>query len=73
LSIHRQIGLTVVVVTHDADVATRFERTVTIRDGRVGVCTCPRSFLTYCLRIVSCESFVAPMVLSYDVLMIRSR
>jgi ABC-type lipoprotein export system ATPase subunit len=36
LSIHRQIGLTVVVVTHDADVATRFERTVTIRDGRVG-------------------------------------
>jgi ABC-type lipoprotein export system ATPase subunit len=36
LTIHRQFGLTVVVVTHDAEVATRFERTVTIRDGRVG-------------------------------------
>jgi hypothetical protein len=24
------------VVTHDAEVANRFERTVTIRDGRVG-------------------------------------
>src|SRR6202167_3145159 len=36
LTIHRQFGLTVVVVTHDADVASRFERTVTIRDGRVG-------------------------------------
>jgi ABC-type lipoprotein export system ATPase subunit len=36
LSIHRQIGLTVIVVTHDAEVANRFERTVTIRDGRVG-------------------------------------
>jgi ABC-type lipoprotein export system ATPase subunit len=36
LRIHRQIGLTVIVVTHDAEVASRFERTVTIRDGRVG-------------------------------------
>jgi putative ABC transport system ATP-binding protein len=36
LTIHRQFGLTVIVVTHDSDVATRFERTVTIRDGRVG-------------------------------------
>jgi putative ABC transport system ATP-binding protein len=36
LSIHRQFGLTVVVVTHDAEVANRFGRTVTIRDGRVG-------------------------------------
>jgi len=36
LTIHRQIGLTVIVVTHDAEVANRFERTVTIRDGRVG-------------------------------------
>jgi ABC-type lipoprotein export system ATPase subunit len=36
LTIHQQFGLTVVVVTHDAEVATRFERTVTIRDGRVG-------------------------------------
>jgi putative ABC transport system ATP-binding protein len=36
LTIHRQIGLTVIVVTHDAKVANRFERTVTIRDGRVG-------------------------------------
>ena len=36
LRIHREIELTVVVVTHDVDVANRFERTVTIRDGRVG-------------------------------------
>ncbi|MGD0054136.1 MAG: ATP-binding cassette domain-containing protein [Acidimicrobiales bacterium] len=36
LAIHREIGLTVIVVTHDAEVASRFERTVTIRDGRVG-------------------------------------
>jgi putative ABC transport system ATP-binding protein len=36
LNIRREIGLTVVVVTHDAEVAARFERTVTIRDGRVG-------------------------------------
>ena len=36
LAIHREIGLTVIVVTHDAEVANRFERTVTIRDGRVG-------------------------------------
>lgn len=36
LTIHQRFGLTVIVVTHDADVARRFERTVTIRDGRVG-------------------------------------
>ncbi|MGH3732900.1 MAG: ABC transporter ATP-binding protein [Acidimicrobiales bacterium] len=36
LAIHREIGVTVVVVTHDALVARRFARTVTIRDGRVG-------------------------------------
>jgi putative ABC transport system ATP-binding protein len=36
LAIHREIGLTVVVVTHDSEVANRFQRTVTIRDGRVG-------------------------------------
>jgi ABC-type lipoprotein export system ATPase subunit len=36
LTIHREIGLTVIVVTHDTQVASRFERTVTIRDGRVG-------------------------------------
>jgi ABC-type lipoprotein export system ATPase subunit len=36
LTIHREIGLTVIVVTHDNEVASRFERTVTIRDGRVG-------------------------------------
>jgi putative ABC transport system ATP-binding protein len=35
-TIHRQLGLTVIVVTHDAEVASRLERTVTIRDGRVG-------------------------------------
>jgi ABC-type lipoprotein export system ATPase subunit len=36
LAIHREIGLTVIVVTHDSEVASRFQRTVTIRDGRVG-------------------------------------
>lgn len=36
LTIHREIGLTIIVVTHDTEVASRFERTVTIRDGRVG-------------------------------------
>ncbi len=35
-TIHRALGLTVIVVTHDAEVASRLERTVTIRDGRVG-------------------------------------
>lgn len=33
---HRRLGMTVVVVTHDGDVAAQLERTVTIRDGRVG-------------------------------------
>jgi putative ABC transport system ATP-binding protein len=36
LAIHQEFGVTVVVVTHDAAVARRFDRTVTIRDGRVG-------------------------------------
>ncbi len=36
VEIHRRLGMTVVVVTHDSDVASRLERTVTIRDGRVG-------------------------------------
>jgi len=36
LTIHREIRLTVIIVTHDTEVASRFERTVTIRDGRVG-------------------------------------
>jgi putative ABC transport system ATP-binding protein len=36
LRIHREIELTIVVVTHDVEVASRFVRTVTIRDGRVG-------------------------------------
>lgn len=35
-TIHRHLGLTVIVVTHDSEVASRLERTVTIRDGRVG-------------------------------------
>ena len=34
--IHRSFGMTVVVVTHDPTVAAQMERTVTIRDGRVG-------------------------------------
>lgn len=36
VEIHRRLGMTVVVVTHDSEVASRLERTVTIRDGRVG-------------------------------------
>jgi putative ABC transport system ATP-binding protein len=34
--LNRRLGTTVIVVTHDAQVAARFARTVTIRDGRVG-------------------------------------
>jgi ABC-type lipoprotein export system ATPase subunit len=34
--INRDLGTTVVAVTHDPDVAARLPRTVTIRDGRVG-------------------------------------
>lgn len=34
--INRQVGSTIVIVTHDAEVAARLPRTVTIRDGRVG-------------------------------------
>ncbi|WP_256792591.1 ABC transporter ATP-binding protein [Terrabacter sp. Ter38] len=34
--VNTQVGSTVVVVTHDPDVAARLPRTVTIRDGRVG-------------------------------------
>lgn len=34
--IHGHFGMTVVAVTHDPEVASHFERTVTIRDGLVG-------------------------------------
>jgi putative ABC transport system ATP-binding protein len=34
--IHEELGMTVVVVTHDASVAQHFARTITILDGRVG-------------------------------------
>ena len=34
--VNRELGTTVVVVTHDRDVATWMPRTVTIRDGRIG-------------------------------------
>jgi ABC-type lipoprotein export system ATPase subunit len=34
--VNRQVGTTVVLVTHDAEVAARLPRTITIRDGRVG-------------------------------------
>lgn len=33
--LHRERGLTLVVITHDAEVAARAERTVWIRDGRL--------------------------------------
>lgn len=34
--VNRDVGTTVVIVTHDPEVAARLPRTVTIRDGRVG-------------------------------------
>ena len=34
--VNAQVGTTVIVVTHDPEVAARLPRTVTIRDGRVG-------------------------------------
>ena len=34
--VHTELGRTVVLVTHDSSVAARSQRTVTIRDGRVG-------------------------------------
>jgi energy-coupling factor transporter ATP-binding protein EcfA2 len=34
--VNQEWGTTVVVVTHDPEVAARLPRTVTIRDGRVG-------------------------------------
>jgi ABC-type lipoprotein export system ATPase subunit len=34
--LNRDLGTTVVIVTHDPDVAGRLPRTITIRDGRVG-------------------------------------
>lgn len=34
--VNREVGTTVIVVTHDPAVAARMPRTVTIRDGRVG-------------------------------------
>jgi putative ABC transport system ATP-binding protein len=36
IGVNRDLGTTVVAVTHDPDVAERLPRTVTIRDGRVG-------------------------------------
>jgi putative ABC transport system ATP-binding protein len=36
MGVNRDLGTTVVAVTHDPDVAERLPRTVTIRDGRVG-------------------------------------
>ena len=36
LKVHRELGTTLIVVTHDPEVAGAMPRTVTIRDGRVG-------------------------------------
>jgi energy-coupling factor transporter ATP-binding protein EcfA2 len=36
LRVNEEQGTTVVVVTHDPEVADRLPRTVTIRDGRIG-------------------------------------
>ncbi|GAA1883010.1 ABC transporter ATP-binding protein [Lapillicoccus jejuensis] len=36
LRVNAELGTTVVLVTHDPDVARRLPRTVTIRDGRIG-------------------------------------
>ena len=36
LDVNRRSGATIVIVTHDPDVAARLPRTVTIRDGRIG-------------------------------------
>lgn len=33
--LHRTLGVTLIVITHGAEVAARAERTITIRDGRV--------------------------------------
>ena len=33
---NRELGTTVLLVTHDPDVASRLPRTVTIRDGKIG-------------------------------------
>jgi ABC-type lipoprotein export system ATPase subunit len=35
LDAQRELGATLIVVTHDADVAARLERTISLRDGRV--------------------------------------
>lgn len=36
LAIHQRLRITVIIVTHDPEIASRLERTVTIRDGLVG-------------------------------------
>ncbi|MEA2684012.1 MAG: putrescine transport system ATP-binding protein, partial [Chloroflexota bacterium] len=41
MSTVREIGATALVVTHDAGVAARFDRVVTLRDGRVTDDTAP--------------------------------
>jgi len=35
-ALHEELGMTAIVVTHDDEVAGRLDRTVTIREGRVG-------------------------------------
>jgi putative ABC transport system ATP-binding protein len=36
IRIHEELGMTLVVVTHETEVAARFSRTLTILDGRIG-------------------------------------
>ena len=68
--LNRELGTTVVVVTHDRDVARWLPRTVTIRDGRIGgegrrgeeyavvtatgSCRCRRTRSSTCRRARSC-------------------
>jgi predicted ABC-type transport system involved in lysophospholipase L1 biosynthesis ATPase subunit len=40
--LHREHGLTLIVVTHDAEVGARAERVITLRDGRIVASGAPK-------------------------------